>query len=114
MKRGIAGKLARVAVAVAAATGMAALAGELKLPDDVVLPQAEDSPGPVRFSHVTHVDSKKPRCGPCHPLLFRILERAKTVSGEPIRHADMEKGGACGACHGKSAFNFDDCTACHR
>ncbi len=114
MKRGFAGRLARLMVAVAAATGMAALAGELKLPGDLVLPQSENSPGPVRFSHATHVDPKHPRCADCHPTLFRILERAKTASGESIRHDDMEKGGSCGTCHGKSAFGFEDCTPCHQ
>jgi len=26
----------------------------------------------------------------------------------------MEKGGQCGACHGKGAFGFDSCDTCHR
>ena len=30
-----------------------------------------------------------------------------------VTHAAMEKGESCGACHGKQAFNFDDCTMCH-
>jgi len=26
----------------------------------------------------------------------------------------MTKGAACGSCHGRKAFGFDDCTLCHR
>jgi c(7)-type cytochrome triheme protein len=100
---------------VALATGFAT-GGDLKrLPADEVLPQGEGSPGPVTFSHATHVDSDKPRCVTCHPLFFRILQKSSTSTGARITHDAMEKGSqACGACHGKKAFGFDDCTACHR
>jgi c(7)-type cytochrome triheme protein len=103
-------------IAAAGITGFST-AGELRrLPADSTLPQGEGSPGPVRFSHQSHVDADAPRCVTCHPLFFRILER-KTASGKPITHEGMEKRGeACGSCHGKdkAAFGFDDCSMCHK
>jgi c(7)-type cytochrome triheme protein len=92
----------------------AALAGAagLKLPDPVALPQTGDSPGVVTFMHDTHVDPDKPSCTGCHPKSFRIL---KTTPRTPITHERMTKGEQCGACHGKTAFGFeDDCAMCHR
>src|SRR5512138_1986827 len=106
-----------IIIAVAGVTGFSG-AGELKrLPADAALPQGEGSPGPVTFSHQTHVDADAPRCVSCHPLFFRILERASTASGKAITHEGMEKRGeACGSCHGagKKAFGFDDCSMCHK
>ncbi len=93
----------------------ASLAGELKkLPDDVVLPQGDGSPGKVTFSHASHVDGAKPNCLACHPAQFKILEKASTTSGAAVKHASMEKGGQCGSCHGKAAFGFDSCDMCHK
>jgi c(7)-type cytochrome triheme protein len=46
--------------------------------------------------------------------MFRILEAGRTASREAIRHDRMEKGAACGACHGKTAFGFDSCDLCHK
>ena len=42
-----------------------------------------------------------------------ILGRSATTRRAGITHATMEKGSTCGKCHGKAAFNFDDCTMCH-
>jgi c(7)-type cytochrome triheme protein len=101
-----------VALAVVLATGFAS--GDLKnLPKDQLLPVGEGSPGPVRFSHESHVDADQPRCVSCHPLFFRILERS--AQAKRITHDAMEKGKqSCGACHGQTAFGFDDCTMCHQ
>jgi c(7)-type cytochrome triheme protein len=92
----------------------AVLAKDLpNLPHALNLPQSKDSPGQVTFNHESHVDSAKPACLGCHPRLFGILGRS---SERPmtLTHAAMEKGEACGACHGKTAFKFDDdCNACH-
>jgi c(7)-type cytochrome triheme protein len=107
--------LRRIAVAVAAALATAAAAGGLeKLPPDHAFTPGEGSPGKVTFSHQSHVDPAKPGCTNCHPKLFRTMEKGATSDGSPIRHAVMEKGGQCGACHGKAAFGFDSCDSCHR
>ncbi len=100
----------------AAAFAGAALAADLpRLPPGMQLPQGGDSPGVVTFNHDMHVDSAKPSCVGCHSGRFSILGRsAAQAKRSAITHAVMEKGGACGACHGKSAFNFDDCTMCHK
>ena len=105
----------RLAVVAAVALASSAAAGGLdKLPPDYAFKPGEGSPGKVTFSHQSHVDPKKPGCTNCHPRLFRTLEPGTTVDGTPIRHAVMEKGGQCGACHGKAAFGFDSCDMCHR
>ncbi|MFB3855636.1 MAG: c(7)-type cytochrome triheme domain-containing protein [Vicinamibacterales bacterium] len=83
-----------------------------KMPADRTMVQAPGSPGIVTFNHSTHVDQEKPDCTSCHPRLFSILGRAE--GAHRVTHAQMEKGAQCGACHGKRAFNFDDCTGCHR
>jgi c(7)-type cytochrome triheme protein len=92
----------------------AVLADELpNLPHALSLPQGGDSPGQVTFRHESHVDAAKPACLGCHPRLFGILGRSTERRVKPVTHAAMEKGEACGACHGKQAFGFDDCTNCH-
>lgn len=96
------------------AAGIALASTLPRLPRDLVLPQTGDSPAPVTFSHVSHVDEARPGCLGCHPRLFRILEPGRTRSGEAISHKLMESGGACGACHGKSAFALDSCDLCHK
>lgn len=94
--------------------GGAALAGDLpRLPAALKLPQSGDSPGVVTFNHDMHVDASKPDCVACHPRLFGILGRSAGRKPKVVTHAAMEKGDSCGACHGKKAFNFDDCTMCH-
>jgi c(7)-type cytochrome triheme protein len=86
-----------------------------KLPADVTLPKAADSPGPVVFSHQTHMAVQaKPDCTVCHPKLAPIV-KTKTARRDPITHAKMEKGLSCGSCHdGKAAHGFEDCSSCHR
>jgi c(7)-type cytochrome triheme protein len=94
-------------------SGAAAAAG-LRLPPDHVLAQGEGSPGKVTFSHAMHVDDKAPGCVGCHPTRFAML-KAGTATGLPaLSHAAMEKGQACGACHGKQAFGFESCEMCHK
>ncbi|BDG02991.1 c(7)-type cytochrome triheme domain-containing protein [Anaeromyxobacter oryzae] len=83
------------------------------LPQDLALARTGDSPGQVTFRHVSHVDADKASCVSCHPRLFSVLGRSSEKRAPAVTHARMEKGEACGACHGKKAFGFDDCTACH-
>ncbi len=108
-------QLRRIAAAAALAFSTAALAdGLARLPPDFTFPPSDGSPGKVTFSHSSHVDPKAPGCTNCHPKAFKTLEKGATADGQPIRHAVMEKGGQCGACHGKGAFGFDSCDLCHR
>jgi c(7)-type cytochrome triheme protein len=96
--------------------GGAALANDLPhLPGATKLAQSGESPGVVTFNHDMHVDTAKPAgsCTACHPRLFSIMGRSATKKVSAITHAAMEKGESCGACHGKQAFNFEDCTMCH-
>ena len=98
----------------AAALATVAQAKDLpNLPRALKLQQTGDSPGVVTFNHDQHVDSAKPTCATCHPARFSILGRSASKARPAVTHADMQKGAACGACHGKTAFNFDDCTMCH-
>lgn len=102
-----------LALTVLLAAGVA-MAGDLpRLPVPLKLPQSGQSPGVVTFTHESHVDAAKPRCVACHPKQFSILGRSATKRTRVVTHAAMEKGEMCGACHGKSAFNFDDCSTCH-
>lgn len=105
-----------LAVILCAASGLPALAQGLpKLPADVTLPQAKDSPGKVMFSHRSHVDQAKPECTACHPKVFKLVNPQITTGAVRLVHAKMEKGAQCGMCHnGKDARGFDDCTMCHR
>ena len=86
------------------------------LPRALKLPQTGDSPGVVTFNHDMHVDTAKPDCVSCHPARFGILGRSGggKAPRPAITHAAMLKGSSCGGCHGKTAFNFDDCTMCHK
>ncbi|HEY6006456.1 MAG TPA: c(7)-type cytochrome triheme domain-containing protein [Anaeromyxobacter sp.] len=105
-------KLALAAALLAAGT---ALAGDLpRLPLALELPQSADSPGVVTFDHDQHVDTSRPDCVACHPRLFGILGRSAARRTQVVTHAAMEKGRACGACHGKAALNFEDCSMCHK
>lgn len=86
-----------------------------KLPADIVLPQSGDSPGKVTFSHANHISFQaRPDCTVCHPKLASILKPPQGAKRTPLTHDAMLKGRACGACHGKTAHNFDDCTTCHK
>jgi c(7)-type cytochrome triheme protein len=92
----------------------AALAADLpRLPPGLKLAQTGDSPGVVTFNHDMHVDGAKPGCLSCHPAQFSILGRSAEKGRPAVTHAAMEKGQSCGACHGKTAFDFEDCTMCH-
>jgi c(7)-type cytochrome triheme protein len=103
----------RATVAAALLLGVS-LAAELpRLPAELALPTGADSPGKVAFRHESHVDGDAPRCLACHPERFGILGRAAGAARPAITHQAMEQGRACGACHGKEAFGFDDCTNCH-
>jgi len=97
--------------------GGAALAADLpKLPAAIKLPVGADSPGLVVFNHDMHVDTSKPAgsCTACHAGTFRILEKSPSAKADVITHDKMKAGQSCGKCHGKQAFNFDDCTMCHK
>jgi c(7)-type cytochrome triheme protein len=93
-------------------SGSVAFAALPRLPGPKPLAASPDSPGAVTFNHESHVDANRPNCVSCHPTLFKILKRAQRT---PITHDRMKQGQQCGACHGKTAFGFeDDCTMCHR
>lgn len=91
----------------------AVLADLPRLPGELKMPQADESPGVVAFRHESHVDAKTADCTGCHPRLFSILGRSAEKRRDVVNHASMEKGQSCGACHGKQAFGFDDCEMCH-
>ena len=105
-------RTAVLALGIGLAAGAAA-EGWKKLPGDFALPASDGSPGPVTFSHESHVNYAG-SCVTCHPRVFRILEKGMTADGQPIRHEAMEKGAQCGACHGKTASGFDSCDGCHK
>jgi c(7)-type cytochrome triheme protein len=101
-----------LAVAAALCAGVA-LADLPRLPGELSINRSADSPGQVTFRHENHVDAARPACLGCHPGRFSLLGRR---GGEPrpaITHAAMEQGKACGGCHGKAAFGFEDCSSCH-
>lgn len=107
-------KLMRIGAVVGALLAGGVLAADLpRLPQPLQLPQGSESPGAVTFRHDSHVDAGKPACASCHPRMFSILGRSGERRDVAVKHAAMEKGEACGACHGKQAFGFDDCTMCH-
>jgi len=65
--------------------------------------------GQATFSHEFHLQSYK--CADCHTKIFPYR-----VGATKATMADMEKGKACGVCHGKGkdAFDVDDCIKCHK
>ncbi|MBI3016232.1 MAG: hypothetical protein HYY65_14480 [Candidatus Tectomicrobia bacterium] len=96
-------------------TGLAFGQASLRLPSDFTFSQSEGSPGKVTFRHGSHIDMKQPNCTACHSQLFRILEAGMPAEGGKISHERMQAGRQCGACHsGKSAFDLQNCPACHR
>jgi c(7)-type cytochrome triheme protein len=84
---------------------------DLRLPQVVTYGSSADSPGPVRFSHETHVAFASRKCLGCHPAPFKMLRPTRAVT-----HAEMEAGRLCGACHdGKTASGvLEDCEHCHQ
>jgi c(7)-type cytochrome triheme protein len=114
MRRPLIVRLVILAVALTVACAAAAQTMP-KLPADITLPQSGDSPGKVVFSHQSHLAYQaKPDCTVCHPKLAPIVKPTAGAKRTAITHAAMLKGQACGACHGKAAHNFDDCTTCHK
>lgn len=84
-----------------------------KLPGKLLLPRGQNSPGPVHFNHQFHVLEDEPNCVTCHPRRFSILKPRSAGLGV-ITHERMYHGEACGACHGKDAFKFENhCDSCH-
>src|SRR5574341_2591022 len=72
---------------------------ELRLPPDIVLGTAKDSPGAVVFRHTTHAALTDNKCLTCHPRPFAIL-----LPTRKFRQYDMDSGRSCGICHdGKNA-----------
>jgi c(7)-type cytochrome triheme protein len=65
--------------------------------------------GQASFSHEFHLQSYK--CADCHTKIFPYR-----VGATKATMADMEKGKACGTCHGKGkdAFGVDECIKCHK
>ena len=98
--------LALAAAAFAAGDG----AAELRLPPDVTY-RAESAPGPVVFSHTTHVPLADQRCVACHPALFPILQPTSQMT-----HEEMNAGKKCGACHDgtKASGVQETCEHCHQ
>ena len=94
-----------------AASGGAPDAPEVRLPPNVTYRSADTSPGPVVFSHSTHVPLADDRCIACHPALFPILRPTGKIS-----HAEMSAGRKCGGCHDgvKASGIDDDCDHCHQ
>jgi c(7)-type cytochrome triheme protein len=116
MRRRAVSTLAAIVVIAGVCGAATALAQNMpKLPADIVMKQSGDSPGKVTFSHTSHLSYQaKPDCTVCHPKLAPITKPAPGVKRAPTTHAAMLKGEACGACHGKTAHAFDDCTSCHK
>ncbi len=84
---------------------------ELRLPPDVTYKFSETtSPGPVVFSHATHVPLADTRCVTCHPAPFSILQPAGRIT-----HEEMNAGQKCGVCHNgtKASGVEDSCDHCH-
>jgi c(7)-type cytochrome triheme protein len=106
-------RLLSVTLAIALASGFVAAVEqgpELRLPADITYDRAEESPGPVVFSHALHVPLADGRCVECHPAPFRIL---RPTGG--FTHEEMNAGRQCGMCHdGEKATGMqEDCAHCH-
>jgi len=83
----------------------------LRLPPDVTYHAAETSPGPVVFSHGSHVPFAEQRCVVCHPTPFSILQPTRGIT-----HEQMNAGKLCGSCHDgtKASSVQESCEHCHR
>ncbi len=86
-----------------------AMAGELRLPAEIQYASGGASPGPVVFSHRTHV-AFSAKCTACHNVPFRMLKPTRAAT-----HAEMEAGRSCGICHNDAmAFGPKDPAVCGR
>ena len=84
---------------------------QLKWPSDFQFEKGKGSPGPVTYSHASHI-KRESKCTICHNKIFKMKKgSAKIVM------AGMYKGDACGTCHnGTLAFATNsqaDCLRCH-
>jgi c(7)-type cytochrome triheme protein len=91
---------------------------ELSIPADKIIAQSEDSPGPVNFSHESHVYMQEPvQCTSCHASLFPIIAVTDTtpVSNSAVKRIYHEAE-SCGKCHnGEDAFEVEEnCESCHQ
>jgi c(7)-type cytochrome triheme protein len=88
---------------------------ELNLPADIVFPLGEASPGPVTFSHQSHVlVQEKPTCATCHANNGFDIIKAASSHKQPLLMEPMYNGESCGKCHnGQDAFSVEDCQTCH-
>jgi c(7)-type cytochrome triheme protein len=89
-----------------------------RLPADFTFPKGDGSPGPVTFSHETHVpraDPNAPACTPCHHGNGFALRQSGAARHGGVTMEAMQKGQLCGACHdGKRATGLDECSLCHQ
>lgn len=108
----------RVAAATLGAALLLAAPGlaEVKAPPDIALKAGEASPGPVTFSHATHL-GKVGKCTLCHMRDFKM----KRGTSGPITLEAKQQGRFCGACHdgkttmaGAVVFPIDECDRCHK
>jgi c(7)-type cytochrome triheme protein len=95
------------------ALGAPAAAGPgpgLRLPPDHTFGEVGGSPGPVTFSHQTHVTFADGKCVACHPVPFRMLQPTTGIT-----HEEMNAARQCGTCHdgSKASGVRDDCAHCH-
>jgi c(7)-type cytochrome triheme protein len=86
--------------------------GAVTGPPAITFASAKDSPGPVTFTHASHL-ARGARCADCHPGLFKMQKGGIALTMDAMAH-----GTACGACHnGKKAFEVmdgDKCATCHK
>lgn len=75
--------------------------------------EAKGSPGPVLFSHESHVNKHKSKCTDCHTKIFKMKKGEAKIA--KANHGEEKY---CGVCHnGKKFFSQTkdaDCTKCHK
>ena len=118
----------RLALAALLSIGITLLAfvpgGTQQPPEDFVFEAAQESPGPVTFSHAVHADKGVWSCRACHyEAAFggtKIFAKKRGKSG-PVVHQKMDAGEQCGACHdgktevgGVVVFATSDRASCGR
>jgi c(7)-type cytochrome triheme protein len=88
---------------------------ELILPEDITFPLGEGSPGPVTFSHESHVLMQEtPNCAACHAQGGFSILQTEPSQKQPLLMEPMYEGESCGKCHnGEDAFSSEDCQSCH-